>query len=110
MTELDQLYNQAEKLKDDGKNDQAIDILKRIVEQDPAHVLSHLMLCRIYTLTGKYEQAIAHGQKACELEPRDAFNFSALSITYQRAFAGTGDRRYIQLAEDAMAQSRMVAH
>jgi hypothetical protein len=54
--------------------------------------------------------AIAHNQKACELEPSDPFNFTAMSVTYQRAFAGTGERKYIAMAEDAMATARNMQH
>ena len=33
-----------------------------------------------------------------------------MSVTYQRAFAGTGERKYIQLAEDAMAHARSMGN
>ncbi|GIW96988.1 MAG: nuclear scaffold-like protein p76 [Pirellulaceae bacterium] len=99
-------YNAAEKLKDEKKYDEAVALLKEILQEDPNHVLSHLTLGRIYTLTGQYELAVEHGRKACELEPDEPFNFTALSVTYQRVFAGTQDPKYIQLAEDAMAESR----
>ena len=99
------LYNQAEKLKDSGKNEEAIAILQQLLSEHPDHVLSHLTLARIFTQTGKHDLAIQHGLKACELEPKEAFNFTAMSVTYQRAFAGTGERQYIQLAEDAMARA-----
>ncbi|RMF37369.1 MAG: scaffolding protein [Planctomycetota bacterium] len=104
--ELVAKYNQAEKLKDEGKYEEAVGLLNEILEANPNHVLSHLTLGRIYTLMGKFEEAVAHGIKACELEPNDPFNFTALSVTYQRVFAGTQDPKYIQLAEDAMAKSR----
>ena len=106
MNDIVQKYNAAEKLKDEGKNEEAIAILEQILEEEPNHVLSHLTLGRIYTLQGKFDQAIAHSQKACQLEPTEPFNFTAMSVTYQRAFAGTQDHKYIQLAEDAMAESR----
>ena len=100
------MYTEAEKLKDSGKTEEAIEVLRKILEIDPQHVLSHMTLARLYTLSGQHELAIEHGVKSCELEPTDAFNYSALSITYQRAYAGTGERKYIQLAEDAMAYAR----
>ncbi len=106
MTDTTQKYNEAEKLKDAGKYDEAIALLTEILEVDPNHVLTHLTLGRIYTLTGKYDLAVEHGRKACELEPSEPFNFTALSVTYQRVFAGTNDTSFIQLAEDAMAESR----
>lgn len=105
MSEAVQLYNQAEKLKDSGKPDEAVVLLRKILETEPNHVLTHLALGRIFTLQGKFDDAIAHTKKACEIEPNDSFNFTAMSITYQRAFAGTNERKYIQLAEDAMAHA-----
>ena len=57
---------------------------------------------------GAHDKAIEHAQRVTELEPGDPFSFTALSVTYQRAYAGTGDTGYIQLAEDAMARSRMI--
>ncbi len=98
-------YNQAEKLKDEGKLDEAAGLLVELLEEDPSHVLTHLTLGRIYTLQGKFDEAVFHGLKACELEPNEAFNFTAMSVTYQRVFAGTQERKYIQLAEDAMAHA-----
>ncbi len=101
-------YNEAEKLKDQGKLDESVTLLSQILAENPNHVLTHLTLGRIYTLQGKYDLAIEHGQKACELEPNEAFNFTAMSVTFQRVFAGTQDRRYIQLAEDAMARAHQL--
>ena len=106
MTEITDKYNAAEKLKDEGKLDEAIAMLNEILTEAPDHVLTHLTLGRIYTLQGEYDKAVEHGRKACELEPNEPFNFTALSVTYQRVFAGTQDHKYIQLAEDAMAESR----
>lgn len=106
MNPIIEKTNAAEKLKDAGKLDEAVGLLNEILAEDPNHILTHLTLGRIFTLQGKFEDAIMHGQKACELEPKEAFNFTALSVTYQRVFAGTQDHKYIQLAEDAMAESR----
>lgn len=106
MSDLIAKYNEAEKLKDQGKHDEAVAMLQEILGEDPSHVLSHLTLARIFTQTGRHLEAIEHGRKACELEPTDAFNYTALSVTYQKAWAGTGERSFIGLAEDAMAQAR----
>lgn len=106
MNSIIEKTNAAEKLKDEGKLDEAVVLLNEILAEEPNHILTHLTLCRILTLQGKFDDAIKHGQKACELEPTDAFNFTALSVTYQRVWAGTQDQKYIQLAEDAMAESR----
>lgn len=108
MSGIIEKTNAAEKLKDEGKLDEAVAILNDILSEEPNHVLTHLTLGRIYTLQGKFDKAVEHGCKACELEPLEAFNYTALSVTYQRVFAGTGEHKYIQLAEDAMAESRRI--
>lgn len=106
MSEITEKYNRAEKLKDEKKYDEAIALLHEILAEDENHVLTHLTLGRIFTLTEDFDKAIEHGQKACELEPNEPFNHTAMSVTFQRVFAGTQDPKYIQLAEDAMAESR----
>ncbi len=108
MSDIHQRYNDVEKLIDDEKYPEAIEGLKDIVAEDDSFVLAHLALARAYTKTGQHEEAIQHGQKACELEPNDPFNFTALSVTYQRAWAGTQDQQYITMAEDAMAKAQML--
>ena len=109
MTTTAQRLNEAEKLKDQGKLDDAIKALTDILAEDANHVLSHMMLARIYTQTGRHTEAVQHAEKACELEPNDSTNFTVLSVTYQRAWAGTQDQSYILKAEDAMARSRMIS-
>lgn len=105
MSQAKTLYDQAVALKDEQKNEEAIDLLKQAVELDPAYALAHLALAVCYGRVGKHDEAVAHGQKVCELEPSDPFSFTAMSVTYQRAYAGTGDQRFIPLAEDAMARA-----
>ena len=108
MSDLHQRYNEVEKLIDEEKYPEAIEGLTAIVEEDDSYVLAHLALARVYTKTGQHDEAIQHGEKACELEPDDPFNFTAMSVTYQRAWAGTQDQQYIAKAEDAMAKAQML--
>jgi Flp pilus assembly protein TadD len=108
MTTAMQRFNDAEKLKDQGKLEESAALLTQILADEPGHVLAHLTLARICTATGKHEEAVKHAEEACRLEPNDSTNFTVLSVTYQRAWAGTQDLRYIQMAEDAMARSRMI--
>jgi predicted Zn-dependent protease len=108
MSTVDERYSQAEKLKDAGQAQEARDLLLGILEESPEHVLSHLTLARIFTGLGEHQRAVAHAEKACQIEPNEGFNFTLLSVTYQRAYAGTGDTSYIRMAEDAMARSRML--
>ena len=108
MSDLYALYNEAEKLKDDGNLEEAISKLLEILAQDESFVLAHLTLAVVYGRVAKHEEAVQHGEKACELEPNEAFNQTAMSVTYQRAFAGTQNQQYIQMAEDAMARAHTI--
>ena len=108
MTDVHAKYNEVEKLIDDEKFDEAIAGLTAIVAENDSFVLAHLALARVYTKTGQHELAITHGEKACALEPDDPFNFTAMSVTYQRAWAGTQDQQFIHKAEDAMAKAQML--
>ena len=108
MSEVQELYLQGEQLKEEGKLEEAAGKLEEVLTQDESHVLSHMTLAVIYSRLGEHEKAVAHGERACELEPDDAINFTALSVTYQRAYAGTQDMSFIQKAEDAMARAQMV--
>ena len=108
MPTNEELYDQADRLKDEGKFDQAIAKLSELLSQDESYALAHSALAVLYGKTGKHEEAIRHAQRVCALNPNDPFSFTALSVTYQRAFAGTGSHHYIQLAEDAMGRSRMM--
>lgn len=105
MADLHQRYNEIEPLIDQEKYQDAAEGLEALVSEDDTFVLGHLALARVYTKTGQHDQAIRHGERAVELEPGDAFNHTALSVTYQRAWAGTQDQQYIQKAEDAMARA-----
>ena len=108
MSDVNSLYAESEKLRDEGKLEEAAGKLQAALSLDPSHVLSHLALAVIYGRMGQHEQAIEHGEKACELEPTEAFNFTAMSVTYQRAWQGTQHQEYIARAEDAMARAHAI--
>ena len=105
MPTVEQLYDEADRLKDESKFEEAIAKLTELHGQDEQHALAHLALAVLYGKVGKHEEAVRHGERACELEPNDSFSFTAMSVTYQRAFQGTQNQRYVHLAEDAMAKS-----
>lgn len=108
MADAVALYDEADKLKDSGKLEEAAAKLKEALAAEPGYTLAHSGMAIVLQRLGRHEEAIAHARKACELEPNDPFSFTALSVTYQRAFAGTNDMRYIRMAEDAMEQSRIL--
>lgn len=105
---LDQMYNEADRLKDEGKYPEAVEKLNAILSQDETYALAHFALAVAYGKLENHEAAIRHGLRGCELEPNDAFSYTALSVTYKRAFDGTQNPQFIQLAEDAMARAHML--
>ncbi len=110
MADLTAIYDEADQLKDDGKYDEAIEKLNALLAEDENYILAHLALAVLYGRVDKHDDAVRHGQRACDLESDDAFNFTALSVTYQRAFAGTQNRDYIGAAEEAMAKANALQH
>jgi Flp pilus assembly protein TadD len=101
MPSNEELYAQAERLKDEGKMPEAAAVLEQIVGQDDSYALAHSALAVIYGRIQRHDDAIRHGIKVCELEPNDPFSFTAMSVTFQRAGK-------IPEAEDAMARARML--
>ena len=105
MPTADELYQEAESLKDAGKNEEAVAKLNELLALDESYCLAHMALAVLYGKLDKHEDAIRHAEKACELDPNDAFSFTAMSVTYQRAWQGTQNPQFIQLAETAMARA-----
>src|SRR6185369_18051411 len=108
MSDHVSLYDQGDKLKDEGKLEEAVAKFKEALTADPNYALAHSGLAVVLQKLGRHDDAISHARRVCELEPNDPFSFTALSVTYQRAFAGTQNMQYIRMAEDAMEQSRVL--
>lgn len=104
------LENEAEKLKQAGDLREAIGKLEEILTLDETFPRAHLGLAVLYEKVQDYQRSVSHAERAVELEPGDSFNISALSITYQKAFEGTRDPRYIEKAEAALARARRACH
>jgi Flp pilus assembly protein TadD len=101
MPTNEELYAEADQLKDRGDLEGAVAKLDELLAQDPSYALAHSALAVILGRLRQHEQAINHALKVCELQPNDTFSFTALSVTYQRAGR-------IPEAEDAMAHARMM--
>lgn len=108
MADAVELYDQADRLKDAGKLEEAVAKYNESLAVDPNYALAHSALAIVEQKLGHHEAAVAHAKKVCELAPDDPFSYTALSVILQRVYAGTGDMQYIRLAEDAMEKSRHV--
>lgn len=97
-----QLYDEATRLKDAGKLDDAVAKLREILAVDPNYALAHGALSIYLGRLQRHDEAIAHAKKVCELEPTDPRSFTALSVVCVRAGR-------IQDAEDAKARAQMIA-
>jgi tetratricopeptide (TPR) repeat protein len=109
MPDRVRLYDEADKLKAEGRLEEAAEKLQQALAIDETYPLAHSALAVILQRLGRHEEAIQHALRVTELEPNDPFSFTALSVTYQRAFAGTNQMGYIRLAEEAMERSRMLS-
>jgi Tfp pilus assembly protein PilF len=84
MPTPNELYDKASDLRDQGDKDGAVARLEEAVAIDPSFALAHGMLAKLYADLAIVEKAIDHAKKVVELEPDDAFSYTALSVIYQR--------------------------
>jgi Flp pilus assembly protein TadD len=106
----DELFKEAETFKRAGKNAEAIEKFEAVLKEDETHVLSHMGLAVLLGKAGRHADAIRHSERACELEPNEVFNYTALSVTFQRAFEATQDRTFIYKAEEAKTKAHELQH
>jgi Flp pilus assembly protein TadD len=98
MSTPHQLYDEATDLRDKGDKPGAIAKLYEVLAVDPDFVIAHGMLAKLHADLAHSDDAIAHAKKVVELEPNDAFSYTALSVIYQRCGK-------IPEAEEAKAKS-----
>jgi len=108
MTDIKSLYNEGEKLRDEGKHAEAVEKFREILKADPNHILALMALGVACGKINEHAEAVECSEKACELEPNEPFNYTALSVTYQRAFEATRDPIFIEKAEEAGAKAKMI--
>lgn len=101
MATNEELYDEADRLREEGKLEDAAAKFAAILASDDNYSLAHSALAVVLTKLGQHEEAVKHAQRVCEIEPNDPFSFTALSVTCQRAGK-------ILEAEDAMARARMI--
>lgn len=96
--EVLELEQAAEALKNEGKQEEAIEKYLAAVTLDETFVRGHFALALLYSKTQQFEKSVEHGEKAYQHE-KDAVNAAFLSHIYQQAFEGTRDEKFIQKAE-----------
>ena len=84
MPTPNELYDQAAACRDKGDKPAAIAKLEEAVTLDPTFAIGHGMLAKLYVDVAESDKAIEHAIKVVELEPDDAFSYTALSVIYQR--------------------------
>jgi predicted Zn-dependent protease len=85
MPTADERYDEAIQLKEGGKVEEAIGKLRELLQEEPDHALAHSAMAVFYSGLDQHQEAIAHAQRVCELEPDDPFSFVALSLLCQKA-------------------------
>ncbi|WP_165224543.1 tetratricopeptide repeat protein [Aquisphaera insulae] len=80
MPTPNELYDLASDLRDQGDKPGAIAKLEEAVAIDPNFTIGHGMLAKLYADIAEADKAIAHAQKVVQLEPDDAFSYTALSV------------------------------
>lgn len=94
-------YAAAEKLKADGKLEEAVAELEKLAADEPSFALAFSAMSAWCTRLERHAEAVKHARRVCELAPNDPFSFTALSVACMRA-------GMIPEAEDALARSRML--
>ena len=99
MSPREDRYAAAEQLKDSGDLAGAVAMLEAVVTDEPDFALAHSALAAWCTRLERHQEAVRHARRVVELEPRDPFSHTALSVACMRA-------GLIPEAEDALARSR----
>ena len=99
MASRDERYEAAETLKNAGDLAAAVQALGEVVADEPDFALAHSALAAWCTRLERHEEAVKHARRVCELEPKDPFSYTALSVACMRG-------GLIAEAEDALARSR----
>lgn len=99
MAPREDRYAAAEQRKDSGDLAGAVAMLEAVVADEPDFALAHSALAAWCTRLERHQEAVRHARRVVELEPRDPFSYTALSVACMRA-------GLIPEAEDALARSR----
>jgi Flp pilus assembly protein TadD len=103
MPSVDGLYDEAIALQEKGELQAAIDKLEAALVENPDHALSHSALSVYLGRLQRFDEAVEHAQRVCQLDPDDSFSFVALSLICQKAGR-------LAEAEEASMQARRMQY
>ncbi len=83
MTKED-YYNQGMEFFAEDKLDEAIEVYKKALEEDPNYADAVHALAMAYANQDRLDEAIEAGKKLIEISPEDELAYTSLSIFYQR--------------------------
>jgi len=78
-------YDAAIALQEQGKLEDAVTQLEQLVQDEPGFALAHSALSVFYGRLNRFDIAVDHATRVCELEPNDPFSFVAKSLICQKA-------------------------
>jgi len=81
------VFNQLSKAKEmglEGKVEEAVEIIKSVIADDPDIIDAYFFLGNIYFKEKNYEEAIAYFQEALERRPDDSFTVINIANAYRR--------------------------
>jgi predicted Zn-dependent protease len=85
MSTVEQRYDEAIELQQQGKLEEAVGKLSELIAEFPDYALGHAALSVFYGKLDRHDEAIEHAKRVCELEPDDSFSFMSMSLVCQRA-------------------------
>jgi tetratricopeptide (TPR) repeat protein len=100
------LYDEAIEIQQRGDLDGAVGKLLDLLALDAQYALAHAALSVFYSKLEKYDAAIEHADKVCEMEPNDPFSFIAKSLVCQKAGRIAEAERAMMEARRAQAAAR----
>jgi predicted Zn-dependent protease len=98
MPTVDEKYDEAIALQQQGKLEEAVGKLDELIDEAPDFALAHAALSVFHSKLERHEKAVEHARAVCRLEPDDPFSFMAMSIICQKAGLRTD-------AEQAMGEA-----
>ncbi len=101
MATPSEMYDAAIQLKNSGDLEGAVGKLQELAKEHPEFADARSALAVFLQRLGRFEEAIEHAKKVCELLPNDPFSFTQLSVIYVKCGK-------IPEAEDAKARAHMV--